>query len=125
MNLISIEEALPLTPHGYYALLALAYHPMSAYDLFDQCQADSSRSFSFNRRNLYRTVKSLERWGYVKLKGEYVSAGSPFYRKVYQITSTGELVLSWEADRYREASVLARGRLASLANRAKAVTLPI
>lgn len=110
MNIVSFEDVLPLTPHAFYVLLALARAPMSAYDVYDQCVDDSQSSIKFSRRNLYRTVYNMEKWGFAEAVGEYPSQGSMYNKTIFQITDSGKLVLNWEATRYQEAAVLALQR---------------
>lgn len=123
MNIVTREEALPLTPHAFYVLSVLAKRNLSRYDLAAEIRYHHSSIFTIHPNNLYRTVAVLEKWGYVTAQDSYQPVYSTRSRSIYRITPVGQLILEWETERYLEAARNAKINLSLLAKRVTPVTL--
>jgi DNA-binding PadR family transcriptional regulator len=113
MNIIPVEEVTPLTPQAFYILLALAEKPMYGYGILQQCRLDAPNSISFDTGGTYRILRSLKSQGLIQNDLQLPSKGSPHTRQYLTLTSTGQMVLSWECRRYREAAFLGQHRLST------------
>jgi DNA-binding PadR family transcriptional regulator len=114
MNITLKEDFLPLTPHAFHVLLAIAERPMYANGVFEQCQIDAFGSVNFSRRSVYRTIKQLYKAHFITGSSKSFGGGTYFLRQYYEITSTGIYVLEQEARRYKDVIRIADRRLTHL-----------
>jgi DNA-binding PadR family transcriptional regulator len=110
VNITLVEDFLPLTPHAYHVLLALAEGPMYGNGVFERCEIDTFGGVNFTRQSVYRTLHRLEKVGFVASEQSF-GADSYRPRQYYEITPTGLYALEQETKRYEAAIRLATHRL--------------
>jgi len=111
MNITLREEVIPLTPHAFHILLALAEKPMYPYGITEQCQNDAAGRISFRHSTTYRTTQLLKHAGYIKDAFELPGSASAHTRRYLELTDTGRTILEWECTRLRELAFLGQHRL--------------
>ena len=102
-------ERITLSKLDTSILVALLERPISGYVIARQCEADSDGVLSVSNGTLFPALKRLEEMNFIHPKGEPVAGpGKP--KQVYQITSLGREVLSWEIRRLDKLVKLANVR---------------
>jgi len=104
------DRVIPLTPHMFYILLALANGQDNGYGVMSTVARDSNEVIRLTAGTTYPLLRRLTVLGYIKLVGENPASGPTGVSRVYRLTDTGRLVLGWEANRYRAAADLWRTR---------------
>jgi DNA-binding MarR family transcriptional regulator len=99
MNITIKEEILPLTPHTFHILVALAeHHNLTGTDAARQVAADTKGTISMGSGTSYRILERLTCIGMVSKPSA----------KVYRLTPIGRKWLELEAQRLEEALATAR-----------------
>jgi DNA-binding PadR family transcriptional regulator len=111
MNISDPDLTVPLTPHAFYVLLALAFHQDNPYGLMRAVAEDSGGTIKLASGTLYPLLKRLLAMSYITEIGQHPASGPTGTTKVFRLTDRGQLVLQWELDRYRQATALGQERL--------------
>jgi DNA-binding PadR family transcriptional regulator len=111
MSFTPHEELLPLTPLQYHILVALASGPLSGYNVRRQILTDSQGMMAPSHGSLYPALHALSRLGFITQAGNgRPNPGRP--RRVYRLTTLGEVVLETETARLEANARLVHERLA-------------
>jgi DNA-binding PadR family transcriptional regulator len=110
MNISDPELVVPLTPHAFYVLLALAGYQNNAYGLIQAVKEDSDGIINLTAGTLYPLLKRLLAMDYIIEIGQHPASGPTGISKVYRLSGRGRIVLEWELDRYRQAVALGQER---------------
>jgi DNA-binding PadR family transcriptional regulator len=101
----------PLSSLTLQILLVLAKRPAHGYGIAQWCAQESNDAVMPRSSTLYAALSRLMRDGLIEEYGRTPGAGSLNERKIYQLTSTGMVVLEREIVRLKDIVELATGRV--------------
>ena len=87
-----IEKYLPLTESTFYIMVALV-EPLHGYGVMQKVETISEGAVKIGPGTLYGALQALEKEGLI------VKAGEEERRKMYALTSKGQIVLRLQIDR--------------------------
>ena len=106
-----IQSFLPLQPRDYLLLFALTERPRHGYGLIKDVEDDTAGEVTIDPANLYRSIKRLTKDGLVvQADPPAGEASEDERRRYYGITPLGRRVVTAEAARLANLTMLARER---------------
>jgi DNA-binding PadR family transcriptional regulator len=105
MRNADVHDSLPLSPSGFYILLALADRERHGYAIAKEVEDATHGAIVLGPATLYRTIKQLLADGWI---GEV--DGDDERRRVYRLTARGRRVAQAEAQRLEHVVRMARER---------------
>jgi PadR family transcriptional regulator, regulatory protein PadR len=103
-----VASRLPLPPRDYLILFALVDGPRHGHGILKLIEAGSA-GVLFDPANLYRSLRKLNRDGFVVEAPDHAPVSRPIRRR-YRLTKLGRAVLTAEARRLTTLADAARAR---------------
>jgi PadR family transcriptional regulator PadR len=104
-----IASLLPLPPRDYLILFALVDGPRHGHGILKEVEAGSA-GVLFDPANLYRSLRKLDRDGFVVEVTDHTGGVARPIRRRYRLTKLGRAVLTAEARRLTRLADAARAR---------------
>jgi DNA-binding PadR family transcriptional regulator len=101
-----IGELLPLSPHAFFVLFALADEDKHGYRIMQDVKTLSADRLRMGPATLYTTIQKLSEQGFI----EEIESYSGDRRRTYRLTVTGRQLLEAEFGRQSDVLTLAKAK---------------